>query len=209
VVVTSDNEIIAAAQGRGIVARKCKDFAAMLIREARPKPHDGINAHVRVSPNEVEAWLEVFGEGDDLAPPPVERPRVPRQNDDDAADTGSPAAESPAASQGAAPDLRADSRSKHTPHLNEDEIAAWLDAFGEYEPDVDLKEQLKRDRYVARRRKPASEAGSPPRNGKIKQNRSAARYQPPAEKQKGTEEDPYISKADVDLFLDLFSDEDE
>jgi len=211
IIVTSDNEIIAAARERGMQALRCKNFAQILRRPSRPTSHPGLEENVRVSPNEVNAWLEVFGTEEDIEPLSVEQPRIrPATEDTSSADEAQKPARPATNAAAHKPQLRADARNKHTPHLSEDEITAWLDAFGEYEPGVDLKEQLKRDRYVARRRnRPASEQGKSSLKRHTRQNRSAARYQPPAEDRKGTEEDPYISQEEADLFLDLFDDEDE
>ena len=63
VVVTSDNEIIAAAQERGARVVRSEEFAARLSapRRRRAHPRRGTEPDVRLSPREVEEWLRLFG----------------------------------------------------------------------------------------------------------------------------------------------------
>jgi len=61
VVVSSDRAVSAAARARGARVVRSEDFAAQL--SAPLTATEGQD--VRLSPEEVEEWLQVFGEGDD------------------------------------------------------------------------------------------------------------------------------------------------
>ena len=62
-VVTSDREIIAAAQARGARVMRSEEFSARL---SAPAP-DRVEDDVRLSPEEVEEWLKLFGAEDRAA----------------------------------------------------------------------------------------------------------------------------------------------
>jgi len=63
-VVTSDQQVIAAAQARGAHVMRSEEFAALL---SEPPPADTGDAgkDVHLSPQEVEEWLALFGGEDD------------------------------------------------------------------------------------------------------------------------------------------------
>lgn len=61
IVVTSDREVIAAAEGRGARVVRSEAFVAEL--EA-PPASGGAKEDVQLSPEEVEAWLALFEEGE-------------------------------------------------------------------------------------------------------------------------------------------------
>ncbi|MBU0704895.1 MAG: NYN domain-containing protein [Chloroflexi bacterium] len=58
-VVTSDNEVIAAAQAGGARVIRSEEFAAQL-----DVPRAKVERDVHLSAEEVEEWLNVFGKGD-------------------------------------------------------------------------------------------------------------------------------------------------
>ncbi|MCD6555118.1 MAG: NYN domain-containing protein [Anaerolineae bacterium] len=58
VVVSSDHEVMAAAEERGARVMSAESFAATL---SAPPPAAGDRADVKLSPTEVEEWLSIFG----------------------------------------------------------------------------------------------------------------------------------------------------
>jgi predicted RNA-binding protein with PIN domain len=65
-VVTSDQQVIAAAQARGARVMRSEEFAPLL--SAPPAANTGdAGKDVHLSPQEVEEWLALFGEEDDKA----------------------------------------------------------------------------------------------------------------------------------------------
>ncbi|MGB1286327.1 MAG: NYN domain-containing protein, partial [Aggregatilineales bacterium] len=56
-VISSDNEVLAAAKGRGMKTMKCRDFAKILLTPARPTPEAGTEPHIQLSGDEVSQWM--------------------------------------------------------------------------------------------------------------------------------------------------------
>ncbi len=61
-VVTSDRQVVAAAQARGARVKRSEEFAAHL---SAPRPVDGGGKDVHLSVEEVEEWLKMFEGGDE------------------------------------------------------------------------------------------------------------------------------------------------
>jgi hypothetical protein len=73
-VVSSDNAVLGAARARGMQGMKSTDFAKLLLnppREKKKKQYGGkAEMDVYVSPQEVDEWLQVFGDDSEASPPP-------------------------------------------------------------------------------------------------------------------------------------------
>lgn len=130
-VVSSDNEVLESATSAGMRGMKCIDFADIMTRPKPEKPHKGINSNVMVSPQEVEEWLELFGvEADETFidqvtqrradnPPRYIKREIPRVSDD--------SKPSIIKRRKARPQKRDLSKIKNA----DDEVAQWMDIFGE------------------------------------------------------------------------------
>ncbi len=130
-VVSSDHEVLDSASAVGMRGMKCIDFAEILTRPKPEKPHQGANPNVMVSPQEVEEWLDLFGvEADETFidqvtqrksdnPPHYIKHEVPRITDD--------SEKSVIKRRKAKPKKRDLSKIKNA----DDEVAQWLDVFGE------------------------------------------------------------------------------
>ncbi|MBC8099340.1 MAG: NYN domain-containing protein [Armatimonadetes bacterium] len=59
-VVSSDREVLNVAQQRKIEVLKSFEFAALLRRPITEKPGMDVAVDIRLSPLEVEAWLQIF-----------------------------------------------------------------------------------------------------------------------------------------------------
>jgi len=60
IVVSSDREVIAAAQDRGARVVRAQEFVGHL--DGSPAPRSNEKPDARLAPNELDEWLEMFGE---------------------------------------------------------------------------------------------------------------------------------------------------
>jgi uncharacterized protein len=217
-VVSSDNEVLAAARQHGMRAMLSSDFAPELTARSAAPNDIGERIHVTVPPQEVDEWLDIFGETSEDTidpPPPAQKPTKPPVQSSakpgkngTASHTNGHQKPSKKATNGRKPTLsqklstlgKADDV-----HIPDNDVEAWLDYFHTAQPP-------KPDAAPARKppapRPPLEpdeddeieiEAAPPPRKTK-----------PPAPpKLKGKFDDEYISNAEIEEWLDIFTDFDD
>ena len=61
-IVSSDNEVLAYARQHKMQAKTSSEFAQHLQRKPRIQDSRGESTHVQVSKDEVEEWLDIFGD---------------------------------------------------------------------------------------------------------------------------------------------------
>jgi hypothetical protein len=150
-VVTSDEEIRTVARSAGMNALHCVDFAEIVNPPpAQDKPHRGVDEHVRVSEDEIEEWLDIFG--DDVAiddtgitpaepmsssPPPAPgRTSAPQPSNHEtsqekaASKTNQTKKKQPEQTKKPTPRVRAEAGMDDV-HVSDKEVEAWLEVFEE------------------------------------------------------------------------------
>ncbi|MEL6307433.1 MAG: NYN domain-containing protein [Chloroflexota bacterium] len=158
-VVSSDNEILTEAKHVGMRGIRCAEFADILERPQRTKPHKGVNPNVMVSNNEVEEWLELFGVSADetfahMRPKPEDRadskerqPQIKRHFPKKVQRNKSQTQSSATPKRKSATELRAEARQQ--------DVEAWLDIFDE-NPDIEPTDKAQKivPRGKKKKRKP-------------------------------------------------------
>ncbi len=146
-VVSSDEEIRIAAQSAGMNAMHCAAFATKVNPAPKQKPHRGIDAHVRVSEDEIDEWLDVFGDDVDIPDDnitPAEPIRPTRKKPAPRAKASPPAKKTdkqrPASNKSDdnsqrqtkknMPKVRSEA-GHHDVHVSDKEVEAWMDVFGD------------------------------------------------------------------------------
>lgn len=186
--ITSDREILAVARKRRVGYILSEEFVALMAADATERlalqdvppeaEHDpGTRPEVDVSTAEVEEWLQVFDK-----PIPSTRPRRQSPTEDNT---------NPKPGRVRSPqEMKADGR------ISEEDLAAWLDVFGEVppKPTTSKAEPDTPTPPPADRPQPKP---SPRRAPKKRPNR-------PANQQKYT--DDKLSADEVDEWLDIFGD---
>jgi len=61
VVVSSDEEVLLAAESAGMGGLRCQKFARMLVRPPAEDNHPGIRQHLILTEAEISEWMDVFG----------------------------------------------------------------------------------------------------------------------------------------------------
>jgi uncharacterized protein len=81
IVVSSDREVLAAAERRGMEGLRCVEFATKLVPPKRLQPDVGERSDVYLTPNQVAEWMRIFGfdPNDEIGstlglPPPTDLP---------------------------------------------------------------------------------------------------------------------------------------
>jgi predicted RNA-binding protein with PIN domain len=179
-VVSSDEEIRIAAQSAGMNAMHCAAFARKVNPPPKQKPHRGIDAHVRVSEDEIDEWLDIFGDeveisGNDITPAkpvrPARRKSAPRAKQQrSAAPSGKqtasrnqPGAESNSKkkTKKTMPEVRAEAGQDDV-HVSDKEVEAWLDVFddGTDREPTDKAQRIRPRHQPEKKDKPAASSGS-------------------------------------------------
>jgi len=128
-VVSSDNEVLDSARMVGMRGMKCVDFAEIMTRSPQEKLHKGANPNVMVSPQEVEEWLELFGvDADETFIDEVTQRKAANRPEYIKPEHPHVVIEEPAKPvKKSKPEKRDLSKIKNA----EQEVAQWLDVFGE------------------------------------------------------------------------------
>lgn len=225
VVVTSDREILSEAEQAGMGALKCVEFAHLMLRPHKQKPHKGIDEQVYVSPKEVEEWLAIFGEELDAAQDERDQKRRAPQR--------RPAANAP---QAAPPAMQKPvKQAPKAPAM--DDVEGWLEMFeaaGESQP-TDKAASITPRRDPKHSHKPVEadlpapndvdgwleifgEEGqenptdfAPGRSDPSKQGRYGRKdkREPTVHKNMSTSDEIYLSEGEVDVWMDFFGVDDD
>lgn len=191
-VVTSDREILTAAERRKMPTISSEIFAESLEEEAseraRPEPSAKPD-EPSLSEEEVAQWLELFG-------PEPETPRRPRRKRPRTPDAASSQKETEEADR--RPPARDPRELKESgAALTEEEVAQWMEMFGS-EPDAPDE---------AQRRDAARDAAKEVRRRRRERRRQKQSPPRPADEMK--ESGASLTEDEVDEWLDIFVDPDD
>ena len=206
-VVSSDNEVLAAATGNGMRAMKCRKFAKKLAIPSRPEIEAGTEVHLRVSQNEVDDLLAEFEALDPASLPELSKPKKQRKIHHPQPDE--PDDEQPVEKMASSnkkrrvePRFSPEMKDSDDAYLTRNDVATWQQLFNESDskplPPLD-KPREHRGKYteegeIAPRR--------PDKNRHRKQNREnivpEMKY----------DDELYLSQEDVDEWLNVFGDDD-
>jgi uncharacterized protein len=231
-VVSSDNEVLEAAERNGMRPMKCGKFIALLFPPRAAKPHAGINPNVTVPKSQVDEWMNEFAvdetevnETEPLAKSISKKPQAKSKPD--------------------SPKIKSENTTTET-QQDSDDVEHWLKIFGEApapqatdkamkfmpihkkkadsdsedEPqikgdDIDLSENTV-DAWmdVFGDADPQREATDPAfqRNDPSKQGRyrnENGKREPLVHKRMGTAPDIHLNDGEVDAWMDVFGTEDE
>lgn len=227
VIVTSDREIITEAEHAGMEAMRCVEFAHMMLRPYKPKPHKGLDENVWVSPKEVDEWLLIFGEELDEAH--TERLQKKKKK--------SYTSEYHAAQKAAAKKQLTKPKNPANKEPDMDDVDGWLemfDAAGEVEPTdkaptITPRIESKGSKKKADPNMPMptdvdgwlevfGEEGeskptdlAPGRSDPSKQGRYGRKdkREPTVHKNMSTSDEIYLSEGEVDVWMDFFGADDD
>jgi predicted RNA-binding protein with PIN domain len=183
VVVSSDEEVLLAAESAGMGAMRCQRFARTLVRPPKEDNHPGIRQHLILTEAEISEWMDIFGvDADEVVEAPVaseEKPPISHREDP-------MPPEAPASSQ---TQTSADTTSpKKAPASND--VDAWLEAFG------------------GEKRKPTDPRKRIQPRGKPKPKpRKASDGLPEVDAESGEADDVRMTRNTVDAWMKLFGGE--
>lgn len=189
IIVSSDREVRKAAEDRGMRSLNCVEFMRIMARPDREEIHKGIDPNAYVPPTEVSEFLELFGTEAEYERP-KDAPPIPKHVDE----LPEPKPAEPVKKNESTKPTR--KQTVHTSnHLSTDEINFFLrsagePALGEELPPKPVKESKRFRKAENRRRTPLP------------------RDIDPKQKDKPIEDDPYISREDIDDWHRYIGDED-
>lgn len=208
-VVSSDNEVLAAAEQHGLRGIRSVEFAEMLKQPQKPGVDTAANAYV--SPKEVNEWLEVFGDDDpdykrstflDGLPPPSSTIRQPKQQMPQPEETpieSEPAPEPPKPKHEQPKSVgkyarRSPKTEDKTYNLSDDDLDLWKRTYGSYKRS--LKEESNGPSIADLTAKPAPKAP----DKKRKKSRGDDIHR------KG---DPHLSQDEISDWLSMFGEDED
>jgi hypothetical protein len=197
-VVSSDEEIRTVARSAGMNAMHCAEFSEIVNPPPEDKPHRGVDEHVRVSEDEIEEWLDIFGDDvviDDTGITPAEPVSSARPSATERTPAPPPSGKAHTKSTGkTGKEKQRTTTKKNTPrvraeagmddvHVSDKEVEAWLEVFEE----------------EAKQREPTDRA---------KRIRPRHKQQPDATKDNDKAKKDTPNENSVEAWLEIFGEED-
>lgn len=205
VVVSSDREVLAAAEARGMDGMRCVEFAARLVPPKRLKPDVGEATDVYLTPNQVKEWMRIFGfdPNDEIGstlglPPPTDLPPRWERREEGLRPSPPNKKQHKKGSHKPEPLVTPEMGERHDIKLSHSQVRAWMEVFG---GDPENPENARIDKVRKRIDKTGEETAQ-----------ETARYKPQVDATRGDERmgsDPYLSADDMDEWLRAFGDKDE
>lgn len=194
-IVSSDQEILAAAAEVGMGHLRSARFAQLLVPTKKPRPHQGLQDNVQVSRTEVEEWLSIFGETTERPPSDKARPVRPRRGKSTQPAASRPGNQAPDSEDAPAePPVDARMGNAENVHLANNTVDEWLKFFGEQDEPRQPTD-------------PAPQRSDPRKQARYKDR--TGRRSPTVHKRMSTSEEMYLSEGEVDAWMEFFGVDDD